>query len=147
MTTIDVIATARAEALFTSDLSAGDEPSKKQLTAAIRRAVRAHGGIRGCAGEVAAAHGGQPETAAARMQWARGVVERAYGPVRSPNGDDSSLRTPPHPGDRVARPPLTRCRHKGTRAPDTPVGALGHLTPSCRRLHSRRAYYHHSARR
>jgi RNA polymerase sigma factor (sigma-70 family) len=128
MTTIDVIATARAEALFTSDLSAGDEPSKKQLTAAIRRAVRAHGGIRGCAGEVAAAHGGQPETAAARMRWARGVVERAYGPVRSPNGDDSSLRTRPL----VLRPLVLRplCAHgEATPTPSThPRSAMGRVS-------------------
>jgi hypothetical protein len=128
MTTIDVIATARAEALFTSDLSAGDEPSKKQLTAAIRRAVRAHGGIRGCAGEVAAAHGGQPETAAARMQWARGVVERAYGPVRSPNGDDSSLRTRPL----VLRPLVLRplCAHgEATPTPSIhPRSAMGRVS-------------------
>lgn len=82
MTTTDVLATARADALFTSDLSVDDEPTSAQVTAAIRRAVRGHGGTRGCAGEVAAAYGDRPETAAPRMRWALDVV-RAFYPPRS----------------------------------------------------------------
>lgn len=66
---------ARAEALFTSDLSARCEYTQIEVAAAIRRAIGAHNGIRGCAGEVAAAYGEYPETAARRMRWARAVIE------------------------------------------------------------------------
>jgi hypothetical protein len=78
MTTIDVLAIARAEALFTSPLSASVHSSRAQVTAAIRTAVRAYGGTRGCAIEVAGAYGDHPETAAPRMRWACGVVETVY---------------------------------------------------------------------
>jgi len=66
---------ARAEALFTSDLSARCEYTQIEVVAAIGRAIGTHGGLRGCAGEVAAAYGEHPETAARRMRWARAVVE------------------------------------------------------------------------
>jgi hypothetical protein len=80
MTTVtDVLTAARAEALFASDLSIHHLPTAAQISAAIRNAVRAHGGTRGCAGEVAAAYGDYPESAAARMRWALGIVQRTYG--------------------------------------------------------------------
>jgi len=66
---------ARAEALFTSNLSALCEHTQIEVAAAIRHAIGTHRGIRGCAGEVAAAFGEHPETAAPRMRWARSVVE------------------------------------------------------------------------
>jgi hypothetical protein len=66
---------ARAEALFTSDLSARCEYTRIEVAAAISRAIGTHDGIRGCAGEVAAAYGEYPETAARRMRWARAVIE------------------------------------------------------------------------
>jgi len=75
---IGLLAAARAEALFTSDLPAGREPTRSEVAEAIRQAVRAHGGTRGCAGEVAAAYGNHPETAAPRMRWARTVVDEVY---------------------------------------------------------------------
>jgi hypothetical protein len=74
----DLLTAARAEALFTSDLSAGSSPTRDQVTAAIRRALRNYGGVRGCAAEVAAAYGDCPETAAPRMRWSRGVVDAFY---------------------------------------------------------------------
>jgi hypothetical protein len=74
----DLLTAARAEALFTSDISASSQPSPVEVAAAIRQAVRRYGGTRGCAAEVAAAYGDRPETAAPRMRWARGVVETAY---------------------------------------------------------------------
>jgi hypothetical protein len=74
----DALTAARAEALFTSDISASSQPSPAEVDRAIRRAIISHGGIRGCAAEVAAAYGDQPETAAPRMRWARGVVETVY---------------------------------------------------------------------
>ena len=69
---------ARAAALFASDLSAESRPSTDTVHATIAATVRAHGGTRGCAAEMAAAYGDYPQTAVARMRWARGVVLTAY---------------------------------------------------------------------
>ena len=66
---------ARAQALFTSDLSAHCEHTQTEVAAAIRHAFRTHNGIRGCAARVAAAYGEHPETAARRMRWARAVIQ------------------------------------------------------------------------
>jgi RNA polymerase sigma factor (sigma-70 family) len=77
----DRIIVARAEALFASDLPMQCHPSEAAVAAAIRNAVKAHGGVRGCAGDVAAAYGDYPETAAARMRWARQVIEAIYSPT------------------------------------------------------------------
>lgn len=79
----DRMIVARAEALFASDLSIRCHPSEAVVAAAIRNAVGAHGGVRGCTGEVGAAYGDYPETAAARMQWARKVIEAIYSPATS----------------------------------------------------------------
>ena len=77
-TDTDLLTAALAEALFASDLSASACHTHASVEAAIRRAIRAHGSIRGCAGEVAAAYGEHPETAAPRMRWARAVVEDTF---------------------------------------------------------------------
>lgn len=66
---------ARAQALFTSDLSAQAEHTQAEVAAAIRHAFDAHGGLGGCVAEVATAYGEHPETAARRMRWARAVVQ------------------------------------------------------------------------
>jgi hypothetical protein len=84
---------ARAEALFVSDVSAQAQPTRDQVTQAIRYALRRSGGVRGCAAEVAAAYGDHPETAAPRMRWARTVVESLY--ARTPDR--------PQPATRAAR--------------------------------------------
>ena len=76
----DRLVVARAEALFASDLSIRCHTSKAAVAVAISNAVRAYGGVRGCAGEVGATYGDRPETAAARMRWARHVVETIYYP-------------------------------------------------------------------
>jgi hypothetical protein len=84
----DLLTAARAEALFTSDISAGSQPSPVDVATAIRQAVRRYGGTRGCAAEVAAAYGDRPETAAPRMRWARSLVETVYAPAaRQPAAD------------------------------------------------------------
>jgi hypothetical protein len=76
----DLLTAARAEALFTSTLSsAGVLFSSDDVTNAIRHAVRAHGGTRGCAIEVAGEFGDHPETAGPRMRWALDVVTITYG--------------------------------------------------------------------
>lgn len=71
------LAAARAEALFTSQLSTGSRPTLAVLDTAIRVAVRSFG-VRGCAGHVATEFGDHPELAVARMRWARDVVEQVY---------------------------------------------------------------------
>jgi len=71
----DQLLAARAQALFTTDLSAHCEHTQTEIAAAIRQAFRTHNGIRGCAAEVAAAYGERPETAARRMRWARAVIK------------------------------------------------------------------------
>ena len=74
-TTTDPVTAARAAALFVSDISAADRPTRAQADLAILRAIRAHGGSRGCIADMAAYYGDYPELAAARMVWARTVAE------------------------------------------------------------------------
>jgi hypothetical protein len=73
-----LLTVARAEALFTSCLATGSEPSYDLVEQEIRLAVRAHCGVRGCAADVAGEYGDHPELAAPRMRWARHVVEDLY---------------------------------------------------------------------
>jgi len=63
----------QADALFASMLQRSDEPTAGQVRQAVAAAVRAHGS-RGCAARVAQEFGDHPETAVARMRWARAVA-------------------------------------------------------------------------
>jgi len=81
-----VLTAARAEALFTSQLSTGSRPTHEVVETAIRIALRTHGGVRGCAADVAAEYGEHPELAAPRMRWARHVVEQIYEAPRARPG-------------------------------------------------------------
>ena len=85
ITTVGPLATARAAALFLSDLSVTDQPTSTRVEAAIRHSVRTHGGTRGCAADLAAAYGDHPELAAPRMRWARRVVDSLYPSPVSPS--------------------------------------------------------------
>jgi hypothetical protein len=67
--------TARADALFASNLSAWSRPTVDEVAAAISDALMSFGGAHGCACEVAAAYGEHPETAAPRMRWALQLTE------------------------------------------------------------------------
>ena len=78
MRTADLLTAARAEALFASHLSADVELSPAEVTDAIRHAVRAYGGTRGCAVVVAGDYGDHPETAVPRIRWALQVVAATY---------------------------------------------------------------------
>jgi hypothetical protein len=62
-----------ADALFVSVLQGSDEPDAGQIRTAIAAAVRAYGD-QGCAQRVAQEFGDHPETAVARMRWARAVA-------------------------------------------------------------------------
>ncbi len=76
MTRLDVNA-VRCEALFASALQRSQSPTLAQVRQAITVAVRDLGS-RGCAACVAQEFGDHPETAVARMRWARQVVAEAF---------------------------------------------------------------------
>jgi len=85
-----------ADALFASVLQRSDEPSAGQVREAVAAAMRAYGG-RGCAERVAQEFGDHPETAVARMRWARGVVGKllaAPGPAQDGCRRQPVLRVP-----------------------------------------------------
>lgn len=62
---------ARANILFASTLSAALPHDRAVLDAVIAYTVRHEGGVRACAAVVAQEFGDHPETAQARMLWAR----------------------------------------------------------------------------
>jgi hypothetical protein len=86
--TTNPVTAARAAALFVSDLSATEQPTRVLVETAIKHALQTHGGARGCAADVAAAYGDHPELAAPRMRWALGLVADLYArrmPHRPPH--------------------------------------------------------------
>jgi hypothetical protein len=82
-TAATILSAARAEALFTSRLATGSQPDYDLVEQVIRVAVRTHGGVRGCAADVAREYGDYPEIAVPRMRWARNVVTDLYEGRRS----------------------------------------------------------------
>jgi hypothetical protein len=72
------IAVVRTDALFVSAVQRSDEPRAMQVRQAVAAAVRRFG-PRGCAERVAQEFGDHPESAAARMRWARRQVALAFG--------------------------------------------------------------------
>ena len=96
---IDATLTARAHAVFSSNLASGSFPDTSEVVDAIRFALRTYHGPHGCLEYVASAYGDHPETAAPRMLWAREVAALC-GPrltVRSPQ----STRHRPHATSRT----------------------------------------------
>jgi hypothetical protein len=67
----------RCEALFASALRRSDTVTPAEVRLAITRTIRKLGS-RGCAAWVAQEYGDYPETAVARMRWARDLVEHAF---------------------------------------------------------------------
>ena len=65
-----------ADALFVSVLQRCDHPSAGQVQQAVAKAVCVFG-PRGCAERVAQEFGDHPETAVARMRWARELAAEA----------------------------------------------------------------------
>ncbi len=59
-----------AQALFASWLQPSQQPSADEVAAAVEAALHRHGGLAGCAAQVATEYGEHPEAAAARMRWA-----------------------------------------------------------------------------
>jgi hypothetical protein len=87
--------TVWADALFASMLQRSDGPTAGQVRKAVAAAVRAYGS-RGCAERVAQEFGDHPETAVARMRWARGVVGEVFAapPGRAHKGHRRRLGLP-----------------------------------------------------
>jgi hypothetical protein len=77
------IRVARADAVFVSALQRSAQPTAGQVRRAVAETVRAFGS-RGCAARVAQEFGDRPETATARMRWARTVADQAFGTRRAP---------------------------------------------------------------
>lgn len=67
----------RSEALFASTLQPSEEPTAEQVRAEITHAVRRLG-TRGCAARMAQEFGDAPDSAIARMCWARRVVADVF---------------------------------------------------------------------
>jgi hypothetical protein len=88
-----------ADVVFVSALQRSDNPSTGQVRKAVAAAVRAHGG-RGCAQRVAQEFGDHPETAVARMRWARAVAGEVFAWSAGPAQDSARRR----PGLTVAGP-------------------------------------------
>ena len=87
------ISAARADALFVSALQRSEELSTGQVRQAVAAAVRAFGS-RGCAERVAQEFGDHPDTAVARMRWARTVAAETFGrsgPAQTPPPAQPSL--------------------------------------------------------
>jgi len=80
-----------ADALFASMLQRSDGASAGQVRKAITAAVRAYGS-RGCAERVAQEFGDHPETAVARMRWARGMVGEVFAALPEPAHDGRRRR-------------------------------------------------------
>ena len=94
-----------ADALFASMLQRSDGPSAGQVRKAVAAAMGAYGG-RVCAERVAQEFGDHPETAVARMRWARGVVGEVFaapGPGRDGRRRRPGLRVPGLRGWRLVR--------------------------------------------
>ncbi len=75
------VTTVRCEALFASALQRSQSPTPTQVRQAIMWTVRDLGS-QGCAERVAQEFGDHPETAVARMRWARQLVAEAFAPAR-----------------------------------------------------------------
>jgi hypothetical protein len=89
--------TDRADALFASPLQRSDQPSATQIRQAIVTATSTLGRT-GCAARVAQEYGEHPETAPARMRWARATVAVAFA------GSSGSCPSPGASGIRASRP-------------------------------------------
>ena len=81
---MSILSDARAEALFASPCQPSQILTRTEVATAVSLAVRQFG-VRGCACCVAAEFGDHPETAQARMVWARTVVAATW-PARSSQG-------------------------------------------------------------
>lgn len=75
--------TSRCEALFASDLQSSEHPEPTEVRATIQQVLRTLGEQR-CVELMAQEYGDHPETAPARMRWARAVVSQVYSHAGAP---------------------------------------------------------------
>ncbi|MFS8098985.1 hypothetical protein LFM09_17815 [Lentzea alba] len=68
-----------AEALFASSVPTGTHPSREEVDVAVIDALERFRGTIGCAAEMGAAYGEQPEIAIIRIRWSLQVVASVYG--------------------------------------------------------------------
>jgi hypothetical protein len=73
----DVLAVARAEALFVSCVQSSESPAAVEVRKAVAESF-ARLGSRGCAACVAGEFGDHPDAAVARMLWAIATVDVVY---------------------------------------------------------------------
>jgi hypothetical protein len=98
------VAAAHAEALFASRLQPSDAADPCRVQRVVAEAVRRLGRT-GCAERVAQEFGDHPETAVARMRWARSLVAEAFGPsgpARASGSAGSAVRPVPAHAGRAA---------------------------------------------
>jgi hypothetical protein len=88
---LDHLTTARAAALFASELPYQWHPGAAAVEAAISSALTTCGGVDGCVRALAVAYGDHPETAAPRMKWARQTIDS----MRSADRPLSAFRKKP----------------------------------------------------
>ena len=67
------------DALFCSDLEIGSTPSEREMSAAIRSALKAHRNWDGCTRTVTAAFGEDIASATRREAWCRQLAEQTLG--------------------------------------------------------------------
>ena len=65
-----------ADALFCSDLKDGTAPTPRQISAAIREAIKANRGADGCTEAVARKFAEQPKASSRRLEWCRRLAEQ-----------------------------------------------------------------------
>ncbi len=80
---LNQLLTARAAALFASDLPYQWHPGESAVEAAISSALTACDGVDGCISALAAAYRDHPETAVPRMKWARQTIDAMRSADRS----------------------------------------------------------------
>ena len=97
-----------ADALFVSVLQGSDKPDAGQVRKAIAEAVRAYGGG-GCAQRVAQEFGDHPETAIARMRWARAMADQAFAAPPA-QGPKTAGTTRSRPSDTATGQDMKRIR-------------------------------------
>jgi hypothetical protein len=98
--------TVWADALFVSVLQRSDQPDAGQVRKAVAAAVRVYGGEE-CARRVAQEFGDHPDTAVARMRWARAVAAEVFASPPGP-APDRARRRPGRPAARSRARQLAR---------------------------------------
>jgi AraC-like DNA-binding protein len=73
----DLVNRVRSEALFVSAVQPSENPPAAQILTAIATTVRTFG-VAGCAARMAHEFGEHPDSAVARMRWARQMVDRLF---------------------------------------------------------------------